>query len=128
MIIVVCGIIYDDRDRLLVTRRAKGKFSGQWEFPGGKLELGESCEECLCRELREELCISVSVKSSYLMYQYFYPTFSIYLISMKWSFEGGVINLIDHDQFSLVTRENHKIYKFIAGDTKIVNKIRREGI
>ena len=128
MITVVCGIIYDDKSRILLTRRAKGEFSGKWEFPGGKLELGESHEECLIRELREELSISVSVKSFYAAYQYFYPKFSINLISMTCLFESGAIKLIDHDQFSWVTKRDLKNYKFIAGDIKLANKIKREGI
>ena len=60
---VICGIVRNENNRILLTRRAKGDFAGKWEFPGGKIEGGESYEQCLSRELKEELSICVVIDS-----------------------------------------------------------------
>lgn len=59
---VVCGIIQDEKGRLLIARRPEGKaLAGYWEFPGGKIEQGETPESALRRELREELLIETEI-------------------------------------------------------------------
>jgi len=128
MIKVVCGIIFNKDNQILVTRRMKGEFSGQWEFPGGKIEEGETYEECLCRELEEELSIKVTIYSQYMVYQYSYPSFSMKLISLICRYEKGEIKLREHDKFSWVMPTNFKNYDFVAGDIKLADRIAREGV
>ena len=127
MIRVVCGIVFNDDKKILVTRRRKGEFTGKWEFPGGKIEKGETYEECLNRELEEELSIKVSIKSHYAEYIYSYPKFSINLISMVCLYEGGEIKLTDHDKFSWVIPANFRHYDFVAGDIRLADQIMQDG-
>lgn len=62
-IVVTAAVLADDKGRVLVVRRGpQGQAAGQWEFPGGKVESGETLEDCLCRELKEELSISIQPK------------------------------------------------------------------
>jgi len=62
--IEVTAAIIEDGDKFLIARRAKGKnLAGYWEFPGGKIEAGETAEACLSRELNEEFQINVSVNN-----------------------------------------------------------------
>lgn len=64
---VAAGILCDERGRVLITERlGAGPFSGLWEFPGGKIELGETAERALSRELAEELGIEVTESSSFM--------------------------------------------------------------
>ena len=60
---VLCGLIFNTKDKLLITRRLGGDFNGKWEFPGGKLEENESEKDCLIREIKEELDIEIIVDS-----------------------------------------------------------------
>jgi 8-oxo-dGTP diphosphatase len=74
MIKVAVGIIKDKNGRVLLCRRPEGKpYPLQWEFPGGKLEPGESAEHCLLRELREELGIQAVIGEIFHRQQYVYP-------------------------------------------------------
>ena len=123
MLKVVCGVIFNDDQKILLTRRAKGEFAGKWEFPGGKIEKGETYQECLSRELEEELSISVSVKSHYTDYVYSYPDFSVNLIAFLCSYEGGEIKLTDHNKFSWVIPTDLRQYKIVEGDVRLVDKI-----
>ena len=71
---VVAALIYDERGRVLVTQRPAGKSrAGQWEFPGGKIEAGESGADALRRELREELGVQVTAARSLLELAHEYP-------------------------------------------------------
>jgi 8-oxo-dGTP diphosphatase len=71
---VVAAVLYDEQGRVLVTQRPAGKaLAGLWEFPGGKLEPGESAEQALRRELREELGIEVQASRPLLELQHEYP-------------------------------------------------------
>ena len=128
MLKVVCGVIFNDDQEILLTRRSKGEFAGKWEFPGGKLERGETYEECLTRELEEELSIRVSIKSHYTDYIYSYPNFSVNLIVMFCLFEGGEIKLTDHDKFSWVIPTDLKQYEVVDGDVRLVDKITSERV
>lgn len=81
MIDVVCGVIEDEAGRFLACKRPIGKhLGGHWEFPGGKVDPGESAAEALIRELREELGIEVAV--------------GIPMNPVEWSYERGRIRLL----------------------------------
>ena len=76
---VAAGLVFRD-GRLLITRRPSGShLAGLWEFPGGKLEPGETCEECLRRELREELGIEVEVGPLVESITHAYPEREVHL-------------------------------------------------
>ena len=125
---VVCGIICDENGRILLTRRSKGEFAGKWEFPGGKIEAGESYEECLSRELREELSICVVIDSLYMKYEHPYNSFSINLISLVCQYESGKIKLTEHDDYSWVIPAEFRNYEFVEGDIRLADKITKDSI
>ena len=73
MITVIAAIIKKDNKYLIGRRGPKEKSTGLWEFPGGKIEYGETHEECLKRELKEELNIDAEIGELYSEYVYKYP-------------------------------------------------------
>jgi 8-oxo-dGTP diphosphatase len=85
--------------RWLIAKRKKGdRFAGLWEFPGGKLERGETPEECLARELSEELGIGVRVGRCLGSVNYSSPAFAIELIAYRVSHLAGSFHLQDHEE------------------------------
>jgi len=80
MIEVCCAIIVEG-DKILATRRSHGMhLAGFWEFPGGKIEPGETAEACIIREIREELNIEIKVENRLLPVEHHYPEKSIRLM------------------------------------------------
>lgn len=121
---VLAGLIYDRQEKLLIARRKAGLANGgKWEFPGGKLQRGESPEACLEREIAEELGIEIAVERPYLLVQHDYPAQSILLISYICRFRGGVWRLTDHDRVEWRTAAQLSGVDFSAADLPIVDKI-----
>ena len=120
---VLCGLIFNSQDELLITRRCGGGFSGKWEFPGGKLEEDESEKDCLIREIKEELDIDIRVDSFFMRNEHTYPEFSVELISYRSTFKGGIIKLVDHDKYEWVKTKRLKEFDFLDGDLQIINNI-----
>jgi 8-oxo-dGTP diphosphatase len=86
---VVAGVLRDARGRILLARRTEGRdLAGLWEFPGGKVEPGESPEDALVRELREELGISAAVGASVIRVQMAYPDKQLLLDVREVAFSG----------------------------------------
>lgn len=79
-LLVTAGVIRRD-DAVLIARRQSGPLAGLWEFPGGKLEPGESPEECLARELREELDLDVEVGDIFCVVYHRYPGRPVLLLA-----------------------------------------------
>ncbi|MBM4312969.1 MAG: A/G-specific adenine glycosylase [Deltaproteobacteria bacterium] len=118
--VVTAGIIWKG-DRLLITRRPpKGLLGGLWEFPGGKLEPGEKLEDCLRREIREELGIVVEVQTLLTSVEHAYTHFRITLHAFECRYRGGRIRLIGVDAYRWILP--HELDKFAlpAADHKII--------
>lgn len=93
---VVCGLVFDQKDRLLICRRMKGNLKGYWEFPGGKRE-DESAEEALQRELLEELDLEVAVEDHFMDSVHAYPGRPIRLMAYRCRALGSIGRMTDHD-------------------------------
>ncbi len=83
--------------RVLAAQRGYGELKDGWEFPGGKLEPGESPEQALVRELREEMDVTVSVEEKLGMVEYDYPAFHVRLHLFAASVTEGKIVLLEHE-------------------------------
>ena len=99
MINVVAAIIKNGEGKILITQRNfKKSQGGLWEFPGGKIEKGETREEAIIREIKEELTIEINVES-YLGEKVFeYPEKSINLIALNCRVKSGNIYLTEHEE------------------------------
>jgi 8-oxo-dGTP diphosphatase len=124
MIEVAAAIIEDESGRILIARRAKGKSQeGMWEFPGGKLEVGESPEECLRRELLEEMGITIEPYSYVGVNEHDYGTVTIRLLAYKAKFVSGEIVLTDHDAYRWVRTGEFGEYTFAPADVPFLELI-----
>ncbi len=123
---VICGLIFNNDNKLLITRRKKSPYMYKWEFPGGKIESDETEIECLKREIKEELRIDINIKSFFTQNEYRYPYFVVHLVSYLCSYKKGVVKLIDHDKFAWVELDCLKNYEFLQADKHILTKIKKE--
>jgi len=126
---VVAGIIFFG-DQILCVQRPKNKYpyiSEKFEFPGGKIEKGETKEDALQRELSEELNITVNIESLYLTVDHKYPDFEIIMYSFICEVKTKELTLNEHiDKKWLKYRELEKL-NWAAADTYIVNKLVSNG-
>jgi len=124
---VLAAIVQNTGGNILIARR-KPELSngGKWEFPGGKLLFGESPEDCLKREIQEEMGIDIAVKSPYHLVNFGYGEKAILLIGYRCEFLGGQWKLLDHDRVLWVGIEKLSEYDFSAADIPIVHKLQNE--
>lgn len=124
MINVLCGIITNTEGQIFIARRRQGKsMAGKWEFPGGKLEPGETEQAYLQRELHEELGMHVNVGVKIGENEHHYETFSIRLIAYKCEFISATYALTDHDAFAWVEVEELKEYELAEADVPFLEMI-----
>lgn len=120
---VVCGIIFKDNRVLICRRKADKSLGGYWEFPGGKLEDGETEEECLKRELAEELGLEVTVEHHFMTNTHKYNTTIIELISFICTTSQTPIKLIDHDNIEWVPTDTLLTWHVAPADIPIAKKL-----
>lgn len=124
MIQVAAALIENKDGKLLIARRAQGKSqAGLWEFPGGKLEEGESPEACLVRELLEEMNIVIAPSAYFGTNDYDYGSVQIRLHAYRAVYLSGEINLQDHDEFRWVDIEELPDFEFAPADIKFIEAL-----
>jgi 8-oxo-dGTP diphosphatase len=122
MLYVTCAIIEHHEKVLICQRSASMKLPFKWEFPGGKIESGESKEDCLKREIKEELGLSIEIVSTLKAVKYHYPEFSICLYPFVCRLNGGKLLLAEHAQAIWVTKEELPNYDWAEADIPIVHE------
>lgn len=119
---VTCAII-EREDLVLVTQRSETMREPLlWEFPGGKVEPGETEEECLVREIREELSIKVQPLQRLTPVLRHMPEKTIELIPYICAFTGGVIHLLEHRAYEWATCEDLRSYSWCPPDVQVVEE------
>ena len=125
MIDVVCGIIRDKRGRLLAGLRPKGKhLGGLWELPGGKVDPGETPEEALVRELREELGILVGVGLALEPISWEYESGGIRLLSYACEILEGELVAMSHERIAWVGLDELEEYQWAPADVPVLTQIK----
>ena len=123
---VSAGIIID-KNRVLLTRRApKEAFAGGWEFPGGKLEAGETPQKCLTRELKEELAIDIAVGNFCMEVLHHYDTISVCLLSYYCTITKGHVSISVHDKYVWAPIDALLSYDLLPADVPIAKKIQED--
>lgn len=119
MIEVVAGIIYKEDKFLIAQRNLKKSQGGFWEFPGGKVEQGETYEEALKREIKEEFDADIEVKEYVGENIHHYPEKDIKLIFYKAELLSNTIKLLEHEDFRWITKESKDKFEFSGADKAV---------
>jgi 8-oxo-dGTP diphosphatase len=122
---VVCGIIYYQNKVLICRRKSSKSLGGFWEFPGGKVEKGESSELALIRELREELEMEVESISYFRTNIHDYGLVKIELIAYKCIFISSDIKLVDHDAIEWVDVNDLSNWNLAPADIPIARELKK---
>lgn len=120
MIDVTCGIILKDTKVLVTQRGEKMQLPLKWEFPGGKIEANETEDECLHRELKEELGVEIEILEKLESKPFHYEKFSINLIPFVANYISGEIMLHEHKDFKWLTREELNGLDWAAADIPVL--------
>lgn len=119
---VVAAVIRQG-DRIFATARGYGEFKGQWEFPGGKIEAGETPQQALIREIKEELDVMVSVGDLIDTIEYDYPTFHLSMDCFWCEITDGELKLLEAKSARWLTRENLYEVPWLPADLNLIKKV-----
>lgn len=125
MINVTAAIIIDSGKVFIARRKTTARMPGVWEFPGGKIEAGETPEQCLRRELREEFDIEVEVGDHLGTSVHHYEFGTIALMAYRTRVTGGEFKLNDHEEVAWATAEDLEGVVFAPADLPFVEMIRK---
>ena len=120
---VVAAIIRKE-DKIFATQRGYGDFKDWWEFPGGKMEAGETPEEALKREIREELSTEIMVDEFICTVEYDYPNFHLTMHCFLCSLLTESLHLNEHEAARWLTKNDWESVKWLPADMIVIEKLR----
>lgn len=124
---VVAALIWQG-ERFMICQRPAHKARGMmWEFVGGKVEPGESKEQALVRECREELAVEVAVGDIFLEVTHTYPDITVHLTLFHASIVQGGPQKLEHNDIRYITVDEIPQYEFCPADEVILQELRQEG-
>ena len=122
----VVAAIIQDGDRIFATQRGYGEFKDGWEFPGGKIEPGETPQQALKREIEEELDTEITVGDLLTVVEYDYPTFHLSMQCFLCTVESGNLTLKEHEAARWLTREQLDSVAWLPADVEVVEAYKRK--
>jgi 8-oxo-dGTP diphosphatase len=121
---VAAAIMCDAQQRIFIAQRANDDAQGgKWEFPGGKIEPGETPEACLHRELQEELGVATEIHELFTISRHAYPQVAIELLAYRVTLRGGTLTLHTHQAYRWVPLDELSRFDFSAADVPIVAEL-----
>lgn len=127
LVTVTAGVIYHDNKILIAQRRKDKSLGGFWEFPGGKIEAGETCEQTLTREIKEEFDIDIEVGKYLFEHTYSYENFDLKMYVYEASWNGnGTIKICDHEQYAFVSVSEMDAYSFAGADYPVIDFLKKQ--
>ena len=123
---VVAAVILrqnNGKDEIFATQRGYGEFEGGWEFPGGKIESGETPQEALVREIKEELDADISVGDLIATVEYDYPNFHLSMDCFWCRLQSNHVELNEHEDAKWLSKEELDSVEWLPADVTLVVKI-----
>ena len=124
--IKVVAAVIRDNEKIFATARGYGEFKGWWEFPGGKIEGGETPQEALLREIEEELATEIAVGNYIHTIEYDYPTFHLSMDCYWCSIKSGELTLLEAEDAKWLSKETLRSVKWLPADLELIDIIERE--
>ena len=121
--IKVVAAVIRKGDTVFATQRGYGDYKDWWEFPGGKIEAGESPEEALVREIKEELNTDISVDSFITTVEYDYPEFHLHMECFWCSITQGELTLLEHEAAKWLPLDSLIQVNWLPADLKLIEMI-----
>lgn len=122
---VVAAIIHDSEGRIFATQRGYGDYKDGWEFPGGKMEPGESPEEALKREIWEELETKIVVERLVQTVEYDYPKFHLKMHCFLCYIESGSLILKEHEAARWLSKDLFDSVDWLPADRIVIDKLKK---
>ena len=122
---VVAAIIHDDQGRIFATQRGYGEWKDWWEFPGGKMEEGETPEEALKREIWEELETDIVVEQLVDTVEWDYPQFHLTMLCYLCHVESGHLVLKEHEAARWLGRDELESVDWLPADRDLIRKLKK---
>ena len=119
---VVAAVIREHK-KIFATARGYGNYKGYWEFPGGKIEPGETPEQALVREIREELTADISVGDYITTVEYDYPEFHLSMACYWCSVKEGTLTLLEHEAATWLPLDDLRQVNWLPADILVIDEI-----
>ncbi len=124
--IYVVAAIIKRNNEVFATQRGYGKYKDWWEFPGGKVEKGETPEQALTREIREELAADIFVDDYLTTVEYDYLEFHLSMVCYWCSLKGGRLTLLEHEAARWLPLENLRQVNWLPADVLVIEEIEKK--
>jgi 8-oxo-dGTP diphosphatase len=125
---VVAAIIHDDEGHIFATQRGYGEWKDWWEFPGGKMEAGETPEQALVREIREELSAEICVDEFLCTVESDYPQFHLTMHCYLCSLMTESLYLNEHEAAKWLMKDELDSVKWLPADVKVVEALMNKAL
>lgn len=119
----VVAAVIRDKDKIFATQRGYGEFKDGWEFPGGKMESGETPQQALVREIKEELDTEIEVQELIDTVEYDYPTFHLTMHCFWARIKEGNLILKEHEAAKWLTKDTLNTVDWLPADEELIKTI-----
>ena len=125
---VVAAIIHDEKGRIFATQRGYGDWKDWWEFPGGKMEMGENPKEALMREIREELATDIEIERFVTTVEWDYPKFHLTMHCFMCRVVDGRLTLKAHEDSKWLETDELESINWLPADRELLKHLRQSRI
>lgn len=123
---IIRSVDAEGKDIVFATQRGYGEYKDWWEFPGGKIEEGETPEEALVREIHEELDAVITVEQFLTTVEYDYPTFHLSMDCFWCRLTEGHLTLLEHEAAKWLPIDNIRQVDWLPADILVIDEIEKE--